>query len=85
MVCAWRAGIAVFATGGIGGVHRDVAATMDISADLDELARHVAERLAGFKKPRRLLVVDLLPRNAVGKLDRAALRARLAAAPPTSA
>lgn len=39
MVCACRAGIAVFATGGIGGVHRDVAATMDISADLDELAR----------------------------------------------
>ena len=53
--------------------------------DLDGLARHVAERLAGFKKPRRLLVVDVLPRNAVGKLNRAALRARLAAAPPTSA
>ena len=37
--CAHRAGIAVFATGGIGGVHRGVAETMDISADLTELAR----------------------------------------------
>ncbi|MGB8797184.1 MAG: pseudouridine-5'-phosphate glycosidase [Candidatus Aquilonibacter sp.] len=39
MFCAHRAGIAVFATGGIGGVHRGVADTMDISADLTELAR----------------------------------------------
>lgn len=39
MICAGLAGIAVFATGGIGGVHRDVATTMDVSADLDELAR----------------------------------------------
>ena len=39
MICAKLAGIAVFATGGIGGVHRGVEHTMDISADLDELAR----------------------------------------------
>jgi len=39
MICAHRAGIAVFATGGIGGVHRGGAASLDISADLDELAR----------------------------------------------
>jgi len=39
MLCAHRAGIAVFATGGIGGVHHGVANTMDISADLFELAR----------------------------------------------
>ncbi len=39
MLCAHRAGIAVFATGGIGGVHHGVANTMDISADLTELAR----------------------------------------------
>jgi pseudouridylate synthase len=39
MICAHRAGIAVFATGGIGGVHRGVEQTLDISADLDELAR----------------------------------------------
>ena len=39
MICAALAGIEVFATGGIGGVHRDVAASFDISADLGELAR----------------------------------------------
>ncbi|MBO4536835.1 MAG: pseudouridine-5'-phosphate glycosidase, partial [Bacteroidales bacterium] len=33
------AGIKVFATGGIGGVHRGAETTMDISADLEELAR----------------------------------------------
>ena len=38
MICAARAGIRVFATGGIGGVHRGVEDTMDISADLYELA-----------------------------------------------
>jgi pseudouridine-5'-phosphate glycosidase len=39
MLCAHHAGIRVFATGGIGGVHRGAARTMDISADLTELAR----------------------------------------------
>lgn len=39
MLCAHHAGIRVFATGGIGGVHRGAATTMDISADLTELAR----------------------------------------------
>jgi pseudouridine-5'-phosphate glycosidase len=39
MICAHLAGVPVFATGGIGGVHRGVEASMDISADLDELAR----------------------------------------------
>lgn len=39
MICAKRAGIKVFATGGIGGVHRGAETTMDISADLEELAR----------------------------------------------
>ncbi|MCB8876392.1 pseudouridine-5'-phosphate glycosidase [Acidisoma silvae] len=39
MICAALAGIAVFATGGIGGVHRDGQDSLDISADLDELAR----------------------------------------------
>ena len=39
MICAALAGIGVFATGGIGGVHRGAEATMDVSADLDELAR----------------------------------------------
>ncbi len=39
MIGAARAGIRVFATGGIGGVHRGAEETFDISADLEELAR----------------------------------------------
>ncbi len=39
MMIAHMAGIQVFATGGIGGVHRGAETTMDISADLEELAR----------------------------------------------
>ena len=39
MIAAQLAGIKVFATGGIGGVHRGAEQTMDISADLDELAQ----------------------------------------------
>ncbi len=38
MIVAAAAGIRVFATGGIGGVHRGAETTMDISADLEELA-----------------------------------------------
>ena len=39
MIGAAMAGIKVFATGGIGGVHRGAETTMDISADLEELAQ----------------------------------------------
>ena len=39
MIIASMAGIKVFATGGIGGVHRGAETTMDISADLEELAQ----------------------------------------------
>ena len=39
MMIADMAGISVFATGGIGGVHRGAETTMDISADLEELAQ----------------------------------------------
>ena len=39
MIIADMAGIRVFATGGIGGVHRGAQQTMDISADLDELGQ----------------------------------------------
>ena len=50
MILAQLAGIRVFATGGIGGVHRGAATTMDISADLPELARtSVAVVSAGAK------------------------------------
>ena len=50
MICAQLAGIAVFVTGGIGGVHRENEKTMDISADLMELAQtNVAVICAGIK------------------------------------
>ena len=50
MILASLAGIPVFATGGIGGVHRGAATTMDISADLQELAHTpVAVVCAGAK------------------------------------
>ena len=39
MIAAHMAGIKVFATGGIGGVHKGAETSFDISADLDELAR----------------------------------------------
>ena len=39
MMIAHMAGIRIFATGGIGGVHRGAETTMDISADLEELAQ----------------------------------------------
>lgn len=50
MVAAHLAGVRVFATGGIGGVHRGAQTSMDISADLQELARTpVAVVCAGAK------------------------------------
>lgn len=39
MICAAMAGIKFFVTGGIGGVHRGYEETMDVSADLEELAK----------------------------------------------
>ncbi|MEQ5869021.1 pseudouridine-5'-phosphate glycosidase [Sagittula sp. NFXS13] len=39
MICAARAGVQVFATGGIGGVHQGAENSFDISADLQELAQ----------------------------------------------
>ena len=50
MICARMAGISVFVTGGIGGVHRGGEKTMDISGDLMELSRtNVAVVCAGIK------------------------------------
>ncbi len=50
MICAQLAGISVFVTGGIGGVHRGAETSMDISADLQELAHtSVAVVCAGVK------------------------------------
>ena len=68
---AARAGIRVFATGGIGGVHRGVEETLDISADLTELARTpVAVVCAGAKAildlPRTLEMLETLGVPVVG-------------------
>lgn len=65
MLCAHRAGITVFATGGIGGVHRGVEASMDISADLTELSHTpLIVVCAGAKAildlPRTLEVLETL-------------------------
>lgn len=50
MILANQAGIEVFVTGGIGGVHRGATETMDISADLQELAKtNVTVVCAGAK------------------------------------
>lgn len=50
MIIAQLVGISVFATGGIGGVHRGATETFDISADLEELAKtNVAVVCAGAK------------------------------------
>ncbi|VAW09389.1 Pseudouridine 5'-phosphate glycosidase [hydrothermal vent metagenome] len=50
MLIAHRAGIRVFATGGIGGVHRGIGTTLDISADITELGHTpVAVVCAGAK------------------------------------
>jgi len=74
MICAHLAGIAVFATGGIGGVHRGVESTMDISADLPELARTPVTVVAAGAKaildlPRTLEMLETLgvPVIAVGQ------------------
>lgn len=46
------------------------------SPNADDLVAFAAQHLAGFKKPRRIEFVDVLPRNAMNKVDLAALRAR---------
>jgi pseudouridine-5'-phosphate glycosidase len=71
MIAAAMAGIHVFATGGIGGVHRSGENSMDISADLTELARTpVAVVCAGAKAildlPRTLEVLETFGVPVVG-------------------
>ena len=65
MICANLAGIKVFVTGGIGGVHKGAEETFDISADLQELANtDVAVVCAGAKAildlPRTLEYLSLI-------------------------
>ena len=71
MICADLAGIGLFATGGIGGVHRGVERTMDVSADLEELAKTpVTVVCAGAKAlldiPRTLEVLETLGVPVIG-------------------
>ena len=67
MIIANLAGISVFATGGVGGVHRGGETTMDISADLEELARTpVMVVCAGAKSILDLgLTLEYLERKGV--------------------
>jgi pseudouridine-5'-phosphate glycosidase len=71
MLIAAKAGIRTFATGGIGGVHRGVECSMDVSADLTELGRtQVAVVCAGAKAildlPRTLEVLETLGVPVIG-------------------
>jgi len=67
MIIAAMAGIKVFATGGIGGVHRGAQETFDISADLQELAHtNVAVVCAGAKSILDIgLTLEYLETNGV--------------------
>ena len=71
MIVAAMAGIRVFATGGIGGVHRGAETTMDISADLEELAQTpVAVVCAGAKSILDLgLTLEYLETKGVPVID----------------
>lgn len=74
MICAARAGVGVFATGGIGGVHKGAEDSFDISADLQELAQTPVTVVAAGAKaildlPKTLEVLETLgvPVIAVGQ------------------
>ncbi len=76
MICAHLAGISVFATGGIGGVHRGAELSFDVSADLQELAQTPVSVVAAGAKaildlPKTLEVLETLgvPVIAVGQDD----------------
>jgi len=49
-----------------------------VTVTLDQLREHAGPRLSTFKLPRRLQIVEALPRNAAGKLLRGEIRSRLA-------
>ena len=71
MILAHRAGIGIFATGGMGGVHRGAETSFDISADLTELARTpVVVVSAGAKAildlPKTLEILETLGVPVIG-------------------
>ena len=45
--------------------------------DEEELIRYVGEQVASYKKPRKVIFVDEIPKTAVGKLNRRLLRESL--------
>lgn len=74
MICAHLAGIAVFATGGIGGVHRGAEESFDISADLTELGLTPvtvvaagAKAILDLKKTLEVLETNGVPVIAFGQ------------------
>jgi pseudouridylate synthase len=76
MICAQLAGIDVFATGGIGGVHRGAESSFDISADLLEFAQTAVTVVAAGAKaildiPKTLEVLEThgVPVIAYGQTD----------------
>ena len=88
MMAAHMAGIRVFATGGIGGVHRGADRSFDISADLQELSRTpITVVCAGAKAildlPKTLEVLETLgvPVMAVGQSEFPAFWARTSGLP----
>jgi pseudouridine-5'-phosphate glycosidase len=71
MICARLAGISVFATGGIGGVHRGAELSFDVSADLTELARTDVTVVASGAKalldlPKTLELLETLGVPVIG-------------------
>lgn len=61
-----------------------VAIAGDVAPTLDELREFVGGRLARYKLPRQLEIVDSLPRNAAGKVLKTELRARFDQPPERS-
>lgn len=54
------------------------------SLDLDSLRRHLAERLAPYKRPEKILAVDALPRNSAGKIMKDRVREWVSGATTTA-
>jgi long-chain acyl-CoA synthetase len=63
-------------------VHAVVVAVPGTTVDVDELLAFCAARLAGYKRPRSVEVVEALPLSATGKVLKRELRARRAASTP---
>ncbi|TAJ69815.1 MAG: long-chain-fatty-acid--CoA ligase [Phenylobacterium sp.] len=62
-----------------------VVARSGEALEADELEAHCRDNLAGYKRPKRIVVVEALPKNASGKILKRELRDRFAAVTPTSA